>query len=289
MPGPLDTILHSPDWQMYYGERAALEGLLRMIEPGLSIEVGTARGGSLSSIAAHSGTVHAFDLAPPPPQLRERWSNVEFHVGDSATTLPQTLAILAREGRHVDFALVDGDHSTAGVQRDSEALLASDACRRTVIVFHDSSNEGVRAGLEAVRFPEHPKVAFALLDFIPGHIAKGGALHLEIWRGLALVVLQEGRREPPCQRQRRPFPSSEILLRAQRQLRAEMEAEGEHTSTSDSRPQQTLSDAEAEARLQRLELKLAEAEGVVESMQQSRSWRITRPLRTVHAALRRLR
>ena len=197
MPGPLDPILHAPDWQMYYGERAALEGLLRLIEPDLSIEVGTARGGSLSSIAAHSGTVHAFDLVSPPPELRERWSNVEFHVGDSATTLPQTLAILAREGRHVDFALVDGDHSTAGVRRDAEALLASDACRRTVIVFHDSSNEEVRAGLEAVRFPEHPKVASALLDFIPGHIARGGPLHLEIWRGLALVVLQEGRSGPP--------------------------------------------------------------------------------------------
>ena len=42
-----------------------------------------------------------------------------------------------------------------------------------MIVFHDSSNEGVsRLGLEAVGFPEHPKVASALLDFIPGHIAE---------------------------------------------------------------------------------------------------------------------
>ena len=66
-----------------------------------------------------------------------------------------------------------------------------------------------------------------------------------------------------------------------------MEAEGERTSTSDSRVQQTPS--EAEARLERLELELAETEAVVESMQRSRSWRITRPLRTAHAALHRLR
>ena len=76
----------------------------------------------------------------------------------------------------------------------------SDACRSTVIVFHDSANEEVRAGLEAVRFAEHPEAAFALLDFVPGYVAEVSPRHFEVWCGLALVVLREGRSGPPVDR-----------------------------------------------------------------------------------------
>jgi hypothetical protein len=116
---------------------------------------------------------------------------VEFHTGDSSVQVPETLATFTQEGREVDFALVDGDHSSEGVRRDAEALLAADCCRNTVIVFHDAANDDVRAGLDAVGFAEHPKVALAMLDFVPGFLVEHGPYRGHIWNGLGLVILGE--------------------------------------------------------------------------------------------------
>jgi hypothetical protein len=49
-------------WMMQMGERFAFEGLLSQIRPRVAVEVGTWEGGSLRRIAAHSETVHAFDI-----------------------------------------------------------------------------------------------------------------------------------------------------------------------------------------------------------------------------------
>ena len=154
-------------WQMQQGERFALDGLLAQLRPRLAIEVGTFEGGSLRRIAAHAEHVHAFDLDPKVAELAGEFDNVTFHIGDSAELLPQVLAELGREGRHVDFALVDGAHTREAVRGDGAALLGADACRQTVIVFHDSANAEVRAGLEDLELAEHPKVALALLDCVP--------------------------------------------------------------------------------------------------------------------------
>ena len=176
---------------MRFGERMALEGLLSFLRPRLAVEIGTAQGGSLRRIAAHAEAVHAFDIVDP-GGLRHELPEVEFHVGDSGEKLPAVLAQLHAEGDHVDFALVDGDHTADGVRRDAQALLDSPACRSTVIVFHDAANEEVRAGLEALDLPEHPKVAVVLWDLVPGYLVSADARHLEIWNGLALVTLYEG-------------------------------------------------------------------------------------------------
>src|SRR5688572_15193961 len=97
-------------WQMTWGERFALEGLVSQLSPALAIEIGTAQGGSLRRIAAHAGEVHSFDIYPKVTELGERLPNVVFHIGDSADLLPAMLTGLAAADRHVDFALVDGDH-----------------------------------------------------------------------------------------------------------------------------------------------------------------------------------
>jgi cephalosporin hydroxylase len=55
------AIFGRPDWRMPLGDRAAL-GVLTQIKPSLSIEIGTAQGGSLERIAVHSEEVHALDL-----------------------------------------------------------------------------------------------------------------------------------------------------------------------------------------------------------------------------------
>jgi hypothetical protein len=175
----------SAHWQMALGQRAALEGVLAQLQPALAIEIGTAQGGSLERIAAHSDEVLSFDFDPDVDEAR--FPNVAFHRGDSAETLPRALAELERAGRDVDFALVDGDHTYRGVKRDLEALLRSPAVEQTVILLHDAMNEECRAGMEAVRFEAHPKVVHVDLDFVRGfHDSR--ALD-ELWGGLGLVVV----------------------------------------------------------------------------------------------------
>jgi cephalosporin hydroxylase len=180
-------------WQMSFGERFALEGLLSQLAPALAIEIGTAEGGSLRRVAAHAREVHSFDIEPKVAELREELPNVVFHIGDSAELLPATLAELAAARRNVDFALVDGDHSSEGVERDARALLDSDACRETTIVFHDTANDDVRAGLARLDLLSHPKVAACFLDFVPGYLCRPDHPRFPsgIWNGLGLVVLGE--------------------------------------------------------------------------------------------------
>ena len=55
-------ILAPSHWQMTFGERAAIEGILAQLRPRVAIEIGTAEGGSLERIAHYSERVHSFDL-----------------------------------------------------------------------------------------------------------------------------------------------------------------------------------------------------------------------------------
>jgi hypothetical protein len=175
------------DWQMAPGERAALEGLLAQIRPALAIEIGTAQGGSLRRLAHYSEEVHAFDLSPEVD--RAQFPNVSFHVGDSHELLPRVLAELARQGRNVDFALVDGDHRAPGVRQDVEALLASPALRQSTIVMHDAMNEEVRGAIERIDWAAHEKVAYVDLSFVQLDHSAGGLG--ERWGGLGLVLIDE--------------------------------------------------------------------------------------------------
>jgi len=185
--------MSDPHWQMTHGERYAIEGLLCELKPDLALETGTAEGGSLRRLAAHSKEVHAFDIVPAVKDLESTIANATIHIGDSAETLPEVLESFTSSGRQVDFALIDGDHTSEGVRRDIAAVLASAACTRTVIVFHDTANEVVRAGLESIDLPNHPKVALCELDFVPGHLVVPDHPQYPhaAWNGLGLVVLDE--------------------------------------------------------------------------------------------------
>src|SRR4051812_3963802 len=98
---PMIELFERPEWQMTYGERVALEGTVSALHPALSLEIGTAQGGSLAQIAAHSDEVHSFDLVRP-EELRVP-ENVTLHTGDSHELLPRLLAELSDSGRNVDF------------------------------------------------------------------------------------------------------------------------------------------------------------------------------------------
>jgi Methyltransferase domain len=261
-------MLRDADWQMSFGERAALEGLLSQLQPQLAIEIGTAEGGSLARVAAHSAEVHSFDLVEPQPAAREL-PNVTFHTGDSHKLLPELLARLDDEGRNVDFVLVDGDHSADGVRQDVEDLLASPAVRRTIIVLHDTMNETVRAGLESVRYETHPKVAYVELDLVAGYMFREPSLLHELWGGLGLVVVDSTRdayfSEPA--RQRKYYEAFELVRSAR-----ELVVDEERGTTQ-------------EHELERLREELGETRAWLDSVQGSFSWRITAPLRAIKRSL----
>lgn len=178
-------IFDDPVWQMTLGERAAVEGVLAQLRPSLAIEIGSMEGACLRRIAAHAGEVHSFDLQPPSLAMPD---NVVVHTGDSHALLAPFLAELAAQGRNVDFVLVDGDHSAQGVRQDIEDLLDSRATGRTIILIHDTTNEEVRRGLDAVHFAAWPKVEYVELDWVPGQLFTAPGLNNELWSGLGLVV-----------------------------------------------------------------------------------------------------
>jgi hypothetical protein len=170
------------DTEMSFGEQAALEGILSMISPRISVEIGTYTGGSLKRISQRSERVHTFDLVS---HVTEHLPNVDYHLGDSATSVPRVLTDLEREDLSVDFVLIDGDHSRTGVYRDALNILDSKTTRNAVVLFHDIANEGVRSGVrDAIRGRQ---LAFVDLSFaVPSSVSP---LLGEAWGGFGLVVI----------------------------------------------------------------------------------------------------
>jgi hypothetical protein len=214
-PAPLFDV--SEPWQMSYGERAALVGLIADLRPEVAIEIGTAEGGSLRRLARHAGHVHSFDLDEPGEALRAL-DNVTFHVGDSHALLPQLLGTLAEQGTNVGFVLVDGDHSADGVARDIRDLLGSPAIARTAIAIHDTMNPEVRRGLESVEYDGWPKVRHVELDCVAGQHFREDLEGGSLWGGLGLVIVDADDPRPygqPARQQRYHDTHGQILLARQ--------------------------------------------------------------------------
>lgn len=177
------ALLRDERCQMSFGERAALEGVLAQLWPRLSVEIGSAAGGSLERIACYSDEVHAFDLAPP--ELGVNPAHVFHHVGDSHETLAPWLTDLEMP---LDFALVDGDHTSDGVRKDLLDLLDAPAAARTVILLHDTANPTVRAGIDSIDLDFHPRVVYHELDMLGGYEFLAGPFADQAWGGLGLIV-----------------------------------------------------------------------------------------------------
>lgn len=270
----IDILTPSP-WQMTFGERAALEGILSQLQPRLAIEIGTAEGGCLRRIAQHSAEVHSFDLVRPDRSI-EALEHVTLHTGDSHALLPDLLRRLVAAGQEVGFVLVDGDHTAAGVERDVRDLLASDAIRRTVILIHDTLNDEVRAGLERVDYHAEPKVAYADLDFVGGHLSDGGPFHHQLWGGLGLVVVDDGgeRLSQLHLGEGRFYDLFELVATARDALLAH-EPNGPGSAET----------AQLRDELARAQDDLNRARAALDAIQRSPSWRVTAPLRAAkHAA-----
>lgn len=285
-------------WQMSWGERAAFEGLLTQRRPALALEIGTADGAALAEIARHAGEVHSFDVVAP-HLATDRFPNVTFHTGDSHELLPATLAELAGAGRNVDFVLVDGDHSAAGVRREIEDLLDSPAVGDTAIVIHDSSNERVREGLDAIHFAAWPKVAFVELDLLAGYMMREERLRHEIWGGLALVLVDATRRayHGGSIVGDRYYPAADLLAAAREIVMArehgqDVSAVMREAETGDVRDQ-VIAELQAELReatteIERLGSVARHHEALWNSLMDSVSWRITEPVRGIGGRVRGL-
>jgi hypothetical protein len=263
-------LLQREGWTMLPGERAALEGVLSFVEPELSIEIGTHEGGSLEPISTHSRTVHAFDLLRQPSVTDERFPNVTFHIGDSHELLPRVLAQLSEAGTNVDFALVDGDHHAAGVQRDVEDLLSAPCVARTIILLHDTLNLGVRAGVEAVDYTAFEKVRYVDLDFVTGRVMTEGPERNELWYGLGLVVVGH-------EVEIGPWPAAYSASEAYRALSSALESE------------ERIEEPIGYGQYVELQGHVVELRNVITSMETSLSWSLTRPLRALASAARRFR
>jgi Methyltransferase domain len=288
MPGrplrALPAFAHQP-WQMSYGERAVLEGMLQMVKPRIAIEIGRAEGGSLNRIAAHSGQVISFDLVEPWPEVAEL-ANVTALSGDSHALLPKELDRLAAAGETVDFVLVDGDHSAEGVRQDIEQLLEAEAIAHTVILIHDTLNQDVRRGVEAVDLEAHQKVSWVELDFVPGYVARLPERFGECWGGIGLVIADDSgefRSGGPLHNELL-FEQPKLVWPVAEWLRGEGAAAAERLSEVT-----LVSDEELRSAQQQviaLEAELDRHRGWLQDMKTSASWRLTVPLRKAKRRLR---
>ncbi len=191
--------LHKAGWQMTHAERMAITGLLHRIRPKCSIEIGTYKGGSLSLIRQFSPVVFSVDIDPEVATAFSYMNNVSFLTGPSAKVLPALLQELEDEDISVDFVLIDGDHSRAGIAADLRALLAHRPLGTLFVVMHDSFNPECRGGMLDVAWGECPHVHRVELDFVPGEVVNqpGGPFDGQMWGGLALVVLDRAARGEP--------------------------------------------------------------------------------------------
>lgn len=285
-------IFADTQWQMSFGERAALEGILSRLRPKLSVEIGTAEGGSLERIAAHSDEAHSFDLVCPQLSVADA-THVTIHTGDSHELLPRELERFAEDGRNVDFVLVDGDHSSGGVRRDIEDLLNASAVANTVILIHDTTNPTVRAGLDAVHYMAWPKVAHVDLDFVPGYMFREERLRHELWGGLGLLLIDSSRLAydaAPVIQER--YYSTASLFAGIRDLVVAEESEQEPKEVERPGTDTTLDEklkrhiVELEAEILRITSVSVHHEALWRDMMNSVSWKVTSPLRGLAAQVR---
>jgi len=260
-------------WSLLPGERAALEGVLAILKPRVSIEIGTYAGETLGPISRHSEIVHSFDLVRRPEVTSERFSNVEFHIGDSHELLPDLLQRLSAEQVNVDFVFVDGDHTAEGVRRDVEDLLVSESVGRSVLLLHDTLLESVRTGLEEIDHDRFDKVRFVDLDFVAGQVVLARDGTDEFGRGLGIVVIGwdlEAADWPPRYR------ATDIWATF-----ADALSRGEEPTTG------TRGRAAYATHLELQEL-VAAQRSELNALRSSWSWRVTKPLRVVQHLLPRL-
>lgn len=190
-------------------EMLSLQKILETLSAQRALEIGTYMGGSLQVLSRFCRHVDSIDIDPCiPARLGHLFSNVTFHIGNSAELLPSVLQSDAQDCDPVGFVLIDGDHSTDGVRRDINALLSVPPSCEMVVLMHDAFNPDCRTGILSANWQICPYVHEVEIDYIPGvyhQQAYDTAADRSMWGGFACALLK-------------PEPRQGDLVISQRQL-----------------------------------------------------------------------
>jgi glycosyltransferase involved in cell wall biosynthesis len=177
-------------WQQDNSERLAIAAVLSRQRPRCSLEIGTYRGGSLSLIRQYSELVFSIDVDAEVAERFRDFSNVSFLTGPSPVVLPVLFRELDNAGIPVEFILVDGDHTEAGVARDIGCILDYVPKTPLFIMLHDSFNPDCRRGMLTAPWQNSRYVRWVDVDFVPGRLVEtGGPFDRQLWGGLAMAYL----------------------------------------------------------------------------------------------------
>lgn len=177
------------NWQMSRSERLCLVSLLQKIRPEIAIEIGTSNGGSLQVISKYAKKVYAIDIDPTvTDRLGSKFKNVEFLIGDSKIIIPELLKELKQNNESIEFVLIDGDHSTKGVQSDIENLIKYVPEKGLNIIMHDSFSPKCRKGMLAPDYYNNKHIHYVEIDYIPGGVNVNNNFR-EMWGGFGRIVM----------------------------------------------------------------------------------------------------
>ncbi len=204
-------------WLMSHAERCAVLHVLQVGHPISALEVGTAQGGCLQHIRRHARRTYSLDLLP---EVRDRLApempDVEFLIGDSKQMIPRALAACEERGEPLGFALIDGDHTCAGVRGDLIALLAYRPTCPLWVLMHDSTNPGCREGIATAPWSANPHVHMVDLDFVNGAMSESPEFRGMLWGGLAIALLRPEPRQHELTVAASAVTTYENLFRASR-------------------------------------------------------------------------
>lgn len=157
VPHRFGVVHDVPAWMPVY-ERVLLYGLVVGLRPERVLEIGTFQGGSTMVMCAALDDLGAGKIVcvdPDPRLAGETWDAIRHRATMVAKPSPEALMeALAVAGAPFDFALIDGDHSRAGVDRDIDAtvpVLADEAH----VIFHDAHYHEVQEAIDAA-LERHP-------------------------------------------------------------------------------------------------------------------------------------
>jgi predicted O-methyltransferase YrrM len=151
-------VVHTAPVHQLMSERVLLYALICGLQPERALEIGTLYGGSTMIMAAAMDDIGKGRIACVDPQPRvapEHWKLVEHRATMIAGLSPDVLAGAAEAvGGPFDFALIDGDHTKAGVIRDIDGVL-NVLADEAWMLFHDAHYHDVREAIDE-RVTAHP-------------------------------------------------------------------------------------------------------------------------------------
>jgi hypothetical protein len=186
----------NPMWLMDHNDRAGIYMLLQLSRPRVILEIGARFAGTTALFSQVAEHVYVVDIDPGVRDRCKPLSNVTVMIGNSPDIIPGLIDRMNAQHGGWDFALVDGDHTTAGVRKDLNALIACRPLRRAYVTMHDSFNPECRKGILQAEW-DRPWVQTVEVDFTMGSIMPQPHVYGGMWGGIALAELSNLARKGP--------------------------------------------------------------------------------------------